>query len=148
MSKFCECSKVSPHQNFALYVVHFLLIVTVDLFTEPSEDWIIEHYQDIEQLGVDNLQAAISRHSHMITKAYSETLAVAVNERKKMDVIVAALSRVVKQELMIFLEDLKSQIIPHVKHHEGTLVIETIIDNVHVILSKVNFGYVAMSIGS
>ena len=84
----------------------------------------------------------------MITKAYSETLAVAVNERKKMDVIVAALSRVVKQELMIFLEDLKSQIIPHVKHREGTLDIETITDNVHVILSKVNFGYVAMSIGS
>ena len=103
-----------------------VIIVTVNLFTEPSEDWVIEHYQDIERLGVDNLQAAISRRSHMITDAYSETLAVAANERKKLDVIVAALSDMVKQELMLFLEDFKSEIIQHVKHHAGILAIDSV----------------------
>ena len=74
----------------------------------------------MEQLGIDNLQAAISSRTHMITGAYSETLALAANERKKLDVIVAALSHMVKQELMNFLDYFKSKIIPQIKHHEGS----------------------------
>ena len=58
----------------------------------------------------------------MITDAYSETLAIAPNERKKLDVIITALSHMVKQELMVFLENFKSEIIQHVKHHEGITV--------------------------
>ena len=55
----------------------------------------------------------------MITETYSETLAVAANERKKLEVIVTTLSHMVKQQLIVFLKDLKSEIIPCVRHDEG-----------------------------
>ena len=88
-----------------------MLLVTVDLLTEPSEDLVIEHFRDFEQLGIDKLQTAISS-AHMITDAYSETLDSAANDRKKLEVIVAALSHMVKQQLIIFLKDLKSEMMP------------------------------------
>ena len=56
------------------------------MFTEPSEDVIIEHLGEFEQLGFDKLQAVISRSTHMITDAYSETVAGAANEKKKLEV--------------------------------------------------------------
>ena len=92
-----------------MYLLHFCL------FTEPSADWVIEHIQEIEQFGVEDLHAAISSRIHKITGAYSEKFALAANERKKLDVIVTALSHMVKQELMNFLDYLKSEIIPQVE---------------------------------
>ena len=83
------------------------------MFTEPSEDLVIEHLRDFEQLGFDKLQAAISS-TRMITDTYLETLAGAVNEKKKMEVILTMLSHMVGNQLAVFLEELKSEILQHV----------------------------------
>ena len=89
------------------------------MFTEPSEDAVIEHLEEFEQLGLDKLQAVISRSTHMITDAYSETLADAANEKKKLEVIFIMLSHTVKRQLTIFLEEFKSEILQHGEHHKG-----------------------------
>ena len=86
------------------------------MFTEPSEDAVIEHLGEFEQLGLDKLLAVISRSTHMITDAYSETLAGAANEKKKLEVIFTMLSHTVRRHLAIFLEEFKSEIL---EHHKG-----------------------------
>ena len=89
------------------------------MFTEPSEDTVIEHLGDFVQLGFDKLQAAIC-NTHMITDAYSETLAGAANENKKLEVILTMISHMVGSQLAIFLEGLKSEILHGlVGHHKG-----------------------------
>ena len=89
------------------------------MFTESSEDAVIEHLREFEQLGLDKLLAVISRSSHMITDAYSETLAGAANEKKKLEVIFTMLSHTVRRQLAIFLEEFKSEILQHVERHKG-----------------------------
>ena len=89
------------------------------MFTEPSEDAVIEHLREFEQLGLDKLLAVISRSSHMITDAYSETLAGAANEKKKLEVIFTMLSHTVRRQLAIFLEEFKSEILQQVERHKG-----------------------------
>ena len=84
------------------------------MFTEPSEDAVIEHLEEFEQIGLDKLLAVISRNTHMITDAYSETLADAANEKKKLEVIFTMLSHTVRRQLAIFLE-----ILQHVEQHKG-----------------------------
>ena len=92
------------------------------MFIEPSEDVIIEHLGEFEQLGFDKLQAVISRSSHMITDVYSETVAGAANEKKKLEVVFTILSHTVRRQLAIFLEELKSEILQHVEHHKGIAI--------------------------
>ena len=94
------------------------------MFTEPSEDLVIEHLRDFEQLGFDKLQAAISS-TRMITDAYLETLASAVNEKKKMEVIITMLSHMVGNQLAVFLEELKSEILQHVGNHKGINIVSS-----------------------
>lgn len=89
------------------------------MFTEPSEDAVIEHLREFEQLGLDKLLAVISRSSHMITDAYSETLAGAANEKKKLEVIFTMLSHTIRRQLAIFLEEFKSEILQQVERHKG-----------------------------
>ena len=89
------------------------------VFTEPSEDAVIEYLGEFKQLGFDKLQAVINRSTHMITDAYSETVAGAANENKKLEVIFTVLSHTVRRQLAIFLEELKSEILHHVEHHKG-----------------------------
>ena len=89
------------------------------MFTEPSDDAVIEHRRELEQLGFDKLRAVMSRSTHMITDAYSETLDGAANENKKLEVILTVLSHTVRRQLAIFLEDLKSEILGH---HKGIVI--------------------------
>ena len=92
------------------------------MFIESSEELVIEHLRDLEQLGLDKLQAAFSS-TRMITDAYSETLAGAANEKKKLDVILTMLSHMVGSQLAVFLEKLKSEILQHVGHHKGIIIV-------------------------
>ena len=73
------------------------------MFTESSEDLVIEHHRDLEQLGIDKLQAAVSS-MHMITDTYSEAMASAANDKKKLEVIFMMLSHTVRGQLTILLE--------------------------------------------
>ena len=93
------------------------------MFTEPSEDVVIEHLGDFVQLGFDKLQAVMSRSTHMITDTYSETLAGAANENKKLEVILTVISHMVGSQLAIFLENLRSEILQHVGHHTGSYIL-------------------------
>ena len=83
------------------------------MFTEASEDLVIEHLRDFEQLGIDRLQAAISS-TQLINDAFLEAIAGAANDKKKLEVIFTMLSHMGRGQVAILLE-----IMQRVRHLKG-----------------------------
>ena len=88
------------------------------MITEPGEDLVIEHIRDFEQFSIDNLHAAV-RDAHMISNVYSETLADAINDKKRLEVIIATLLNANKRLITAILMRLASGEISHTDHQEG-----------------------------
>ena len=91
----------------------------VSLPTEPSENVVIEHIKEFEQFSIDTLHAAVIR-AHMITDAYSETIEDAINDKKRLEVIIATLLCANKRILTAFLMTLVSGVMRYADYQEGS----------------------------
>lgn len=88
------------------------------MITEPGEDLVIEHIREFEQFSIDALHKALA-DAHMITGAYSEVLTDAVNDKKRLEVIIATLLNTNKRLLTVFLMALVSGGLPYADDLEG-----------------------------